>query len=76
MLLVIPVVAMLIGRGLRVGVDLILTPDIVLFPAAAPLMALPGLPALAVLFSRDMPRIEGWLVGLKASISHFICSLP
>ena len=62
MLLVIPVVAMLMGRGRREpGADLILTPEIVRELAALPLMALPGLPALAVLFSRDKPRIEGWV---------------
>ena len=59
MLLVIPVVAMLMGRGLLdPGADLILTPEIVRELAAPPLMALPGRPALAVLFSRDRPRIE------------------
>ena len=56
MLLVIPVVAMLMGRGLRVGVDRSLTPPL----ATEDDSALPGLPApaLAVLFSREMPRIE------------------
>ena len=50
MLVVIPVVAMLIGRGLLEGVDLILTP----WPGLAALSALPGLEA--ELFSREMPR--------------------
>lgn len=50
MLLVIPVVAMLMGRGLLVGVERSLTPALVLVPA----MALPGL--LAELFSLLMPR--------------------
>ena len=54
MLAVIPVVAMLMGLGLLVGVDLSLTPAL---PAAD--NALPGLaPALAVLFSREIPRTE------------------
>lgn len=52
--LVIPVVAMLIGLGLRVPADLSRTPE----PgvrALEPDSALPGRAALAVLFSREMP---------------------
>ena len=56
MLLVIPVVAILIGRGLLEGADLNRTP-LDLDDGEAALRELPGLPALAVLFSRDMPRI-------------------
>ena len=53
--LVIPVVAMLSGRGLReLGADRRRTPARAA-AAVPPLMALPGLCALAVEFSRDIP---------------------
>ena len=58
MLVVIPVVAILSGRGLLVGVDLILTPDM----ARPELSALPGLEA--VLFSREIPRIGQLVSGV------------
>ena len=63
MLVVIPVVAILSGRGLLVGVDLILTPDM----ARPELSALPGLEA--VLFSREIPRTGQPVSGLA------LCSL-
>ena len=58
MLVVIPVVAILRGRGLLVGVDLILTPGV----ARLELRALPGLEA--VLFSREIPRIGQLVSGV------------
>ena len=53
--LVIPVVAILIGLGLRAPADLSLTPEA--GARAPPDMALPGR-ALAVLFSLEMPGKE------------------
>ena len=54
--LVIPVVAILIGLGLRAPADLSLTPEA--GARAPPDMALPGRAVLAVLFSREMPGNE------------------
>ena len=54
--LVIPVVAILIGLGLRAPADLSLTPEA--GARAPPDMALPGRAVLAVLFSRVMPGNE------------------
>ena len=64
--LVIPVVAMLMGLGLRVPADLSLTPE----PGVleAPDMADPGR-ALAVLFSREMPRQGNGVSGGEAALS-------
>ena len=60
-------VAILRGRGLLVGVDLILTPDI----ARAELSALPGLEA--ELFSREIPRTGQsvrWVGGTLSTVSQ------
>ena len=68
--LVIPVVAILNGLGLRAPADLSLTPE----PgvrALEPDSALPGRAALAVLFSREMPGNERTgLVGRSGTRTH------
>ena len=74
--LVIPVVAILIGLGLRVPADLSLTPEA--GARAPPDIALPGR-ALAVLFSLEMPGKERTgLVGRsgtqKSHIEGVMCS--
>ena len=71
MLVVIPVVAILRGRGLLVGVDLILTPD----TARPELRALPGLEA--ELFSREIPRIGQLVsgVGQHTVLVRDVCDL-
>ena len=74
--LVIPVVAILIGLGLRAPADLSLTPEA--GARAPPDMALPGR-ALAVLFSLEMPGKERTgLVGRsgtqKSHIEGVMCS--
>lgn len=62
---VIPVVAMLMGRGLLVGVDRSLTPPLDDDKDE------PGLaPALAVEFSLEMPRIERGKVSRRYEATH------